>query len=492
MRLPTALCLSSSVYFSGCLGAAAGPDDDDDKCGRTCGELRDAARVVDEPIVELSPYAIPTQYPEVASGGFSLGEVEHRAVDAFPVAAFDGGTDDMRRCMVAAVYRFEAIFEDSEASFALVAFSQMMSDVWNRSLRNVVEAEGTDSGRAQYVASSGSVLWVSRAEGSRCHLPTRDEVIDFLQLCPSDEPRCNASAPIEWAPTRDVHRHRVDLRDIAPPATYPEPRLRAYHMETVEALGSGARADSYESASESAQRCVAASAYRFEAIFGDARAKQALDMYREATTGWSGEIVNASEARDDATTGALEQDGAALWWRSQIAPDLSCYLPTYAMVMEFLQRCAGSAGCASSMPDRWGAAGNVSRAEIDLRALSAPPAYPAPRVTGYPLEDVEYRDAGATMSGYESGGDDERRCAAAAAYRFEAIFADDAARAAVVSYRSTHPAWSGSFVNVNERRATGGVRLEQAGPSLLWVSQTRGNGICGVPTLDSVIAFLGS
>ena len=427
-------------------------------------------------------------YPQVELGRWTLTEVEHRG-EGFPVETYEGGDEASRQCMVAAVHRLAALIGDSDGHRQLVLFGQMMSRAWDGTVRNVVVTTSETSGGAlDYAVGTSTLLLVSQVSGSFCYLPTKRHFMNFLSRCPAGESRCDMSGPAAWAATRDVHDSRVDLREVPAPADYPAPSIFGFRLDDVQTTGAQP-ATSYEAATPASKRCLAAAAYRFWALFTDARARAALDAYQMAMPQWSGDFRNLNESIEDGVTASLEHVDGQLVWKSQTDGDQTCYLPTYTMVMEFFERCGGSAGCESATPDRWGATGNVSRATVDLSAVTPPADYPAPRVSGYPMEEIEFRIGADRMRGYARGSERARACAAAAAYRFEAILSHDEARSVLVTFQRAS-GWSGRFLNVTEDRPRVDERLEMVGETLHFVSQTADEGICHLPTLEGVIAFL--
>lgn len=100
---------------------------------------------------------------------------------------WDNGTEYGKRCMWAAVLRFEAIMKDPPAE--LKAFLAEYTK-WSGSFYNWVddyskpESYGDASGARLWAWRTGLSKWISAAakDGS-CYLPTRQMVIDYAKAC---------------------------------------------------------------------------------------------------------------------------------------------------------------------------------------------------------------------------------------------------------------------------------------------------------------------
>lgn len=166
---------------------------------RNMKRIRDAVKDVEQEHVTFpvrstkSPSANP-------SSGFSGEHASLYGVDWFQqwpdgVSAdhgWENGTDLGKRCMWAAVLRFEAIMKDAPPE--LVAFLGEY-DQWSGNFYNWVddfsgksasgEAAGGDaSGARLWAWRTGLSKWISQtAKDGSCYLPTRKMVVDYAAAC---------------------------------------------------------------------------------------------------------------------------------------------------------------------------------------------------------------------------------------------------------------------------------------------------------------------
>jgi hypothetical protein len=136
---------------------------------------------------------------------------------------------------------------------------------------------------------------------------------------------------------------------------------------------------------------------------------------------------------------------------------------------------------------------DVTLAVVDLGAVEPPTDYDYPSGDGFDLGGTEFwqRWPGGHSPTFDfsAGTDAGRRCMQAAAYRFEAIMASPPASLVQLREESN---WDGSFFNWNDdyTMATSdgaGARLWAWQTYLVkWISQTRRDGTCALPTLAMV------
>jgi hypothetical protein len=132
---------------------------------------------------------------------------------------------------------------------------------------------------------------------------------------------------------------------------------------------------------------------------------------------------------------------------------------------------------------------DVTLAVVDLSAVTPPTDYDWPEVDGFDLGGTEFWQrwpGGASPTfDFAEGTDAGRRCMQAAAYRFAAIMASPPAT--LVQLRDDSN-WDGSFFNWNDDYTMAasngsGARLWAWQTYLIkWISQTRIDGTCALPT----------
>jgi hypothetical protein len=145
--------------------------------------------------------------------------------------------------------------------------------------------------------------------------------------------------------------------------------------------------------------------------------------------------------------------------------------------------------------DPYADARDVTLAHVVFPAdMEAPASYDYPRADGFSLGGTEFwqkwPDGHNPTYSFSEGTDAGRRCMQAAAYRFEAIMAEPPQ--ALVQLRDQSN-WSGSFFNWNDDYSMSewsdgsGARLWAWRTGLIkWISQTKRDGSCYLPTLDLV------
>lgn len=198
-----ALVLLGTSLIAGCSSEVAGEGDDvendesaltqEQKDDRRIAVLRGKVANVDEERVTFSSRSkAPLKSP---SSGARNETSSLYGVDWFQKwpggvnadHGWDNGTELGKRCMWAAVLRFEAIMKDPPAE--LVAFVDEYTR-WGGSFYNWVddyskpEAYGDASGARLWAWRTGLSKWISAAakDGS-CFLPTRQMVIDYAKTC---------------------------------------------------------------------------------------------------------------------------------------------------------------------------------------------------------------------------------------------------------------------------------------------------------------------
>ncbi|MBX3191868.1 MAG: hypothetical protein KF819_33060 [Labilithrix sp.] len=200
LAIPFAVALASLV---GC-AAQSGEEADDaevsedaltesERDERRIAKIREKVGNVDEEHVVLDRrYKAPTRS---ASSGARLGGASLYGVDWFQKwpgglsadHGWDNGTEAGKRCMWAAVLRFEAIMKEppEELTAFLAEYSR-----WGGSFYNWVddyskpESYGDASGARLWAWRTGLSKWISAAakDGS-CYLPTKQMLVNYAQAC---------------------------------------------------------------------------------------------------------------------------------------------------------------------------------------------------------------------------------------------------------------------------------------------------------------------
>lgn len=156
-------------------------------------KIRDAVKDVDQEKVTFAPGVVA---PKASAGsGARTDETSLYGVDWFQ--KWDGGvnanhdwskgTENGKRCMWAAVARFEAIMKDTPEE--LTSFLGEYTK-WRGSFYNWVDdyndpqAYGDARGARLWAWRTGLSKWISAAakDGS-CYLPTRKMVVDYAKAC---------------------------------------------------------------------------------------------------------------------------------------------------------------------------------------------------------------------------------------------------------------------------------------------------------------------
>ena len=200
--------VATLVALVGCAANPAGEDDDAEQSDsnltqeqrdqRNLTKIRDAVKDVEQ---EKVTFSSRVKAPSASPG--SGARHEHASlygVDWFQkwpggVSAdhgWENGTEIGKRCMWAAVERFDAIMK--EAPPELVEFVAGY-DRWSGSFYNWVDdysgqdesgqgASGDASGARLWAWRTGLSKWISQAakDGS-CYLPTRTMVVDYVKAC---------------------------------------------------------------------------------------------------------------------------------------------------------------------------------------------------------------------------------------------------------------------------------------------------------------------
>ena len=203
---------------------------------------------------------------------------------------------------------------------------------------DVIEAgDGTEES-SDTVLADGEVLeeeWIEEEP---------EELVEEETLC--------VDAEDPFAEAYDVNLHRITFPEGTPAPTYAaantsQTPFRLGGTEFWQKWSGGLNPTySYYAGTSFGQRCMYASARRFEAIM--AVAPESLASLRE-NSGWSGSFFNWNDDYSESTWG--DGNKARLWawrttlikWISQTNLDGSCFLPTLSMVEALAENCANRA-----------------------------------------------------------------------------------------------------------------------------------------------------